>query len=101
MRRHRRQGRRVGAADGHPNRRKAVTRTARRSTTQRGTMPTAPDTSKPWPHFLIRYMLQNDESTFEDLIWSVGGSPPYGGVSYEEAKAIFELVENYRGPGTA
>jgi hypothetical protein len=36
-----------------------------------------------------------------DAVWSVGGSPPYGGVSYEEALAVYELLEAYRGPGMA
>ncbi|MGW8369710.1 MAG: hypothetical protein ACWGPN_13675 [Gammaproteobacteria bacterium] len=36
-----------------------------------------------------------------DLIWSVGGSPPYGDVPYDEAAAVYELVEDYRGPGMA
>lgn len=60
-----------------------------------------PDTSKAWPHFMLRYMMQADEESFNDLIWSVGGSPPYGGVSYEEAGAVYELIEDYRGKGEA
>jgi hypothetical protein len=66
-----------------------------------GLMPSTPDTSKPWPHWIIRYMMQDDEETFWDLIWSVGGSPPYGGVKHDEAQAIYNLVENFRGKGMA
>jgi hypothetical protein len=36
-----------------------------------------------------------------DLVWSVGGSPAYGGVSYDEASAVYHLIEDYRGPGMA
>jgi len=60
-----------------------------------------PDTSQAWPHYMLRYMLQDDADTMEDLIWSVGGSPPYGGVSYEEAAAVYELIEDFRGKGEA
>lgn len=31
----------------------------------------------------------------------VGGSPPYGGISYDEAAAVFELLEDFRGPSQA
>jgi hypothetical protein len=60
-----------------------------------------PDTSKAWPHYLLRVMMQDDASTMEDLIWSVGGSPPYGGIPHEEAEAVFQLIEDYRGAGEA
>jgi hypothetical protein len=46
-------------------------------------------------------MLQDDDEAYEDLIWSVGGSPPYGGISNEEAEAVYHLIENYRGQGMA
>ena len=62
---------------------------------------TAPDTSKPWPWFMLRYMMQDDEDSMDALLWSVGGSPPYGGISYEEAAAVYELIEDFRGSGEA
>jgi hypothetical protein len=62
----------------------------------------APDkTEIPWPHWLLRYVGSDDQNAMESLIWSVGGSPPYGGVSYEEASAVYDLIEAYRGPGAA
>lgn len=54
-----------------------------------------------WPHWMLRYVGSDDEDAMEDLIWSVGGSPPYGGVSYEEASAVYDLLEDYRGPDAA
>lgn len=54
-----------------------------------------------WPYWMRRFIATDDENAFMDLVWSVGGSPPYGGVSYDEAKAVYELLEDYRGPGTA
>lgn len=66
-------------------------------------MPAPPgDPSKtPWPYWMLRYIATDNENAFMDLVWSVGGSPPYGGVSYEEAKAVYDLLEDYRGPGEA
>lgn len=58
-------------------------------------------TDFPWPHWLLRYVGCDDREAMEDLIWSVGGSPPYGSVSYDEAAAVYELLEDYRGPGAA
>lgn len=58
-------------------------------------------TSIPWPFWLARQMVADSPEAFEDVIWSVGGSPPYGGVSYDEAAAVYELLEDYRGPGQA
>ena len=58
-------------------------------------------TSKPWPYWMLRFMIQDDSDSFEDLIWSVGGSPPYGGIAYEEAAAVYELLEDFHGAGTA
>jgi hypothetical protein len=59
-------------------------------------------TSTPWPYWLIRYLASDDPSAFEDLISSVRGSPPYGGVSYDAvAAAVCERLEAYRGPGRA
>ena len=55
----------------------------------------------PWPEWMLRFIASDDEAAYEDLIWSVGGSPPYGGVSYEEAAAVYELLESYTGPGLA
>lgn len=55
----------------------------------------------PWPHWMLRFIATDDQDAYEDAIWSVGGSPPWGGVSYEEAEAIYHLLEDYRGPGTA
>lgn len=64
-------------------------------------MSTNIDSSLGWPHWMVRYMLHDSAEALEDLIWSVGGSPPYGGISWEEAAAVFELVENFRGKGMA
>jgi hypothetical protein len=64
-------------------------------------MPENIDTSLGWPHWMVRFMLQDSEQAFEDLIWSVGGSPPYGGIPYEEAGAVYTLIENFRGKGMA
>jgi len=50
---------------------------------------------------LLRFMMQDDPQTFWDLVWSVGGSPPYGGVSFEEAEAVYHLIEDFRGSGMA
>lgn len=59
------------------------------------------DSSLGWPHWMVRYMLHDSAEALEDLIWSVGGSPPYGGISFEEAAAVFELLESFRGKGAA
>jgi len=58
-------------------------------------------TSLAWPHWLLRFAASDDPDAFEQLIWSVGGSPPYGGVSQKEASAVYELLEDYHGPGMA
>jgi hypothetical protein len=58
-------------------------------------------TTIPWPHWMLRYLGTDDPGALEDLIWSVGGSPPYGGVSYEEAAAVYELLEDYTSAGAA
>jgi hypothetical protein len=58
-------------------------------------------TSIPWPQWMLRAVATADESAFWDLIWSVGGSPPYGNVGYQEAEAVYNLLEEFRGPGTA
>lgn len=58
-------------------------------------------TTIPWPYWMLRYLGTDDGGALEDLIWSVGGSPPYGGVSYEEAAAVYELLEDYTGEGAA
>lgn len=50
-----------------------------------------------WPFWLVRYIVSDSKEAFEDLIWSVGGSPPYGGVDYDEAAAVYELLEDFRG----
>jgi len=54
-----------------------------------------------WPQWVLRYIASDDKEAYSDAIWSVGGSPPWGGVSYEEAEAIYRLLEEYLGPGTA
>jgi hypothetical protein len=54
-----------------------------------------------WPHYMLRYVGTDDPEALNDLMWSVGGSPPWGGVSYEEAAAVYELLESYSGPGQA
>jgi hypothetical protein len=59
------------------------------------------DTSRPWPHWLVRYVATNSQPAFYDLIWSVDGSPPWGGVSAEEADAVAALLNEYMGPGVA
>jgi hypothetical protein len=59
------------------------------------------NTSVPWPSWLLRFIASDDRSAFNDLVWSVGGSPPYGGVSYEEAEAVYNLLEQFMGPGRA
>lgn len=58
-------------------------------------------TDMPWPYWMLRYVGADDPEALDDLIWSVGGSPPYGGVSYEEAETIYNLVEQIMGPGMA
>lgn len=63
--------------------------------------PTDDPTTRPWPYWLLRYVGSDEAQALDDLIWSVGGSPPYGGVSYDEAGAVYELIEDYRGPGAA
>jgi tetratricopeptide (TPR) repeat protein len=65
-------------------------------------MPAAADhTTVAWPEWTFRYVGSGSMEAFNDLIWSVGGSPPWGGVSWEEAEAVYELLEAYRGPGQA
>jgi hypothetical protein len=61
----------------------------------------ADESSLPWPYWLTRAILANGEQAWMDAVWSVGGSPPYGGVSYEEGAAVYALLETYRGPGMA
>lgn len=55
----------------------------------------------PWPYWLLRLVGAGSEQALWDAIWSVGGSPPYGGVSYAEAAEVYALLEAYRGPGMA
>ena len=57
--------------------------------------------SKPWPYWMLRYVGANDPQAFNDLVWSVGGSPPYGKVSRKEAELVYKLIETYQGPGSA
>jgi tetratricopeptide (TPR) repeat protein len=57
-------------------------------------------TSFGWNWWLLRYMASDDKTAFNDLVWSVGGSPPYGGISYEEAGAVYDLLESHLGPGS-
>lgn len=57
-------------------------------------------TERPWPHWMLRFIATDDGDAYEDAIWSVGGSPPWGSISYEEASAIYQLLEDYLGPGT-
>jgi hypothetical protein len=59
------------------------------------------DSSKPWPYWMLRAMMSDDKQGFSDLVWSVFGSPPYGGISYEEAGAVYDLIEDFRGSGMA
>jgi hypothetical protein len=58
-------------------------------------------TALPWPHWMLRYIGTDDRGAMDDLIWSVGGSPPYGGIPYDEASAVYALIEDYTGPGEA
>jgi hypothetical protein len=58
-------------------------------------------TEDPWPGWVLRFIASDDQEAFSDAVWSVGGSPPYGGVSYEEAEAVYDLLESYTGPGMA
>ena len=44
-------------------------------------------------------MVSEDEQAFSGLLWSAGGSPPFGGISYDEAKAVYELTESFLGKG--
>lgn len=55
----------------------------------------------PWPYWMIRYIVADNQEAMEDLVWSVGGSPPYGNVPYEEAEDVYNLIESFRGPGKA
>src|SRR5687768_4890621 len=55
----------------------------------------------PWPHWMLRYVASGSTQAFSDLVWSVGGSPPYGGVSWDEAGAVYALLESYQGAGNA
>src|SRR5262249_50602964 len=64
-------------------------------------MPANDDPMKAWPHWMLRHMLIDNEQSYWELVTSVGGSPPYGGVSYEEAEAVFKLVEDFHGKGMA
>jgi hypothetical protein len=50
---------------------------------------------------MLRYVAANDRAAFNDLVWSVGGSPPYGKVGYDEAERIYKLLELFSGPGVA
>jgi hypothetical protein len=61
----------------------------------------ADPTTVAWPEWMLRYVGTDDQGSLQDLTWSVGGSPPYGGVSYEEAVAVYALLEDYHGPGAA
>jgi hypothetical protein len=56
-------------------------------------------TSIAWPEWMLRYVASDDQTAFNDLIWSVGGSPPYGGISYEEAAAVYDLLDQFYGRG--
>ena len=59
-------------------------------------------TAQPWPYWMLRFIASNgDEDAYSDLVWSVAGSPPYGGVGVAEADAVYELLEAYVGPGVA
>ncbi len=58
-------------------------------------------TNTPWPDWMLRYVGADTQDALEDLIWSVGGSPPYGGVSYDEASEVYNLLEKFTGPGRA
>lgn len=64
-------------------------------------MTTDDQTSVPWPQWMLRYIGANNEEAFTDLMWSVGGSPPYGGVTYDEGAAVYRLLESHTGAGEA
>jgi len=55
----------------------------------------------PWPYWMIRYIVADTIEAVADLFWSIGGSPPYGGISYEEAEAVYALLNQFTGPGRA
>jgi hypothetical protein len=57
--------------------------------------------SQPWPHWVMRYIGANNQQAYWDAITSVGGSPPWGGIGYDEAGAVYNLLEQYMGPSTA
>ena len=59
------------------------------------------DTARPWPHWMLDHMLRDDEATLQALLASVARSPPDGGIAPDEAGAVRELVEAYRGAGRA
>ncbi len=54
-----------------------------------------------WPYWLLRYIASGDDEAFNDIVWSVGGSRPYGDTSYEEASAVYDLLQDYIGQGMA
>jgi hypothetical protein len=57
--------------------------------------------SKPWPHWVLRYIGANNQQAYWDAVTSVGGSPPWGGIGYDEAGAVYNLLEQYMGPSRA
>lgn len=59
------------------------------------------ETTLAWPHWMLRYVGSDDAAALEDLVGSSGVSPPWGGVSYDEAAAVYQLIEDYHGSGTA
>jgi hypothetical protein len=50
---------------------------------------------------MIRAIASDNPEAFNEAIWSVGGSPPWGGVGWDEAAAIYGLLEAYMGSGMA
>ena len=54
-----------------------------------------------WPFWMVRYIVADTKQALDDLIWSVGGSPPYGNVSYEEAEAVYNLIQDFMGSDKA
>lgn len=54
------------------------------------------DSSKAWPHWMLRFVAANENGSLSDLIDSVTAEPPYGQVSASEAKAILSVIESHQ-----
>src|SRR5918996_11524 len=54
------------------------------------------DSSKAWPHWMLRFVAANEDDSLSDLIDSVTAEAPYGQVSASEAEAIRGLIESHQ-----